>query len=166
MTIYEIDDRLRELEEKLLDGYDADTGEIIDENLVNSVMDEINGLDMARNEKIEGALLIRQECQAEAESLSNEIKRLTAMKKQRERRADRLKDYAKRNLAGEKFKTDRISVTYRKSESVDIEEGTIIPDEYVRVKVEANKTELKKALKDGIIIRGVTLKQNTNMIIK
>jgi hypothetical protein len=166
LTIYDIDDRLRELEYELTEAYDEDTGEILNEERASAVMAEMDALDMARDKKIEGALLLRQELLEEKASLDNEIKRLTARKKKRDRRAERLKDYVTTALGGEKFKTDKISVSYRKSESVDIAEGAEIPDEYVRVKVEANKTELKKALKSGVKIQGVTLKQNVNMIIK
>lgn len=166
MTIYNIDDRLRELDERLSEAFDEDTGEILDEELVNAIMDEISALDVAREKKIEGALLMRQEALEEAASIANEIKRLTAAKKQRERRADRLKNYAEMALAGEKFKTDMISVSYRKSEAVEITDETSLPVNFWKVKKEPMKTEIKKAIKRGEDVAGAVLVKKMNMIIK
>ena len=81
MTIYEIDDRIRECEGALMDAVDEETGEITDEELAQRLNKELAALDVARERKIEGACLLRREALASAEAIAAEIQRLTRMKK-------------------------------------------------------------------------------------
>lgn len=64
-----------------------------------------------------------------------------------------------------KFPTGRIS--FRRSESVEIENEALIPKKYIRVteKREPNKVEIKKALKEGLKVRGAFLQENKNIQI-
>jgi len=77
-------------------------------------------------------------------------------------------DYLMRSEKISKLDIDVYNISYRKSENVVIENMSIIPDEYKEVKetISINKNDLKKFLKDGVIIPGCSLKTNENIQIK
>ena len=49
---------------------------------------------------------------------------------------------------------------------MDIAEGTELPDEFMRIKKEPNKTALKEALQNGEIIEGVNLVDKVSLVIR
>lgn len=67
-----------------------------------------------------------------------------------------------------KFEATQGKISYRKSDSVNIENIDIIPKEFIKEKVEisADKTEIKKAIKNGHSVDGAILVTNLNMQIK
>ena len=73
------------------------------------------------------------------------------------------------NLAeGEKLKTDDVSVSWRRSESVICGDAAFLPAKFQRVKttIEADKKALKAALTAGEKIDGVTIEVKQNLVIK
>ena len=73
------------------------------------------------------------------------------------------------NLAeGEKLKTDDVSVSWRRSESVICGDAAFLPAKFQRVKttIEADKKALKEALTAGEKIDGVTIEVKQNLVIK
>ena len=74
----------------------------------------------------------------------------------------------KDNLNKWKFETPKVKLSYRKSDSVEVSDINLLPKEYVKEKVElsADKTALKKALKDGKEIKGVEIVTKLNMQVK
>lgn len=78
-----------------------------------------------------------------------------------------LKRYISGYLEGTSFESARVKVSFRKSESLEILEGAVIPDEYLKFKEpEVNKTDLKKAIKEGLQLPGVSIVENQNIQIK
>ncbi|SEN97256.1 virus Gp157, partial [Peptostreptococcus russellii] len=72
-------------------------------------------------------------------------------------------------LDKKKIETSIGKLAIRTSKAVEISADiNTLPDEYKRIKtiVEANRTELKKALKQGIEIDGVELVENYNLNIR
>ena len=70
-------------------------------------------------------------------------------------------------LNGENFKTDRVTVSYRKSEAIELEDKICVPDKYfVPQEPKLDKTGLKKAIKAGEEFGGVHLVERQNMSIK
>lgn len=69
---------------------------------------------------------------------------------------------------GEKIKTDDVSVSWRKSESVVCGDAAFLPEKFQRVKttIEADKKALKEALTAGEKIEGVSLETRQNLVIK
>jgi len=102
-------------------------------------------------------------------TIDNEIKRLQAMKKQNNNVIDRLKNslVSAIELFGE-FKIGTNTFGLRKSERVEIEDVNLLPKEFKTVKVteQANKIEIKKALKLGQEIKNTYLKEIYNLKIK
>lgn len=158
MTIYEID-------KEILNCIDLETGEIID-------IDRLNDLQLERDTKIENVACWIKELKAEAEAIKAEKLALAERQKVAENKAESLKKWLAYALDGQKFKTSKCSISYRKSESVEVtEEGlnNLIKehDELLTYKApEPNKTAIKQALKDGLSVQGVQLVQNTSTIIK
>lgn len=161
MKLYEINAqlaRLVELDTERL--VDTETGEIL-------TIEALEQLQMDRAEKIEGCLLVIKNKTAEAEAIDMEIKRLSERKKALENKVKWIREYVGYSLNGEKFSTARVAVSYRKSESVEITCATDeLPEEFRKITYTPDKTNLKKALKDGAEIPGVQLVTKNNMQIK
>lgn len=153
MTLYEINTALMAL-------IDDETGEITD-------FDKFSELEMTLAEKRENILLWIKNLNADAKAIREEEKTLAERRKVIENKAENLRKYIESDLAGEKFKTARVSVSYRKSTAVNVLDLSAIPAEYLRVKEpEADKTAIKEALKNGEVIEGVELVENVSMQIK
>lgn len=153
MNLYEID-------AAILDCVDTETGEIFD-------IEKVEELEMTRDAKVENICLWIKNLKAEAEALKAEKDVFAQRQKAVENKAESLKRYISNYLEGTAFKSAKVQVSFRKSESVEIEEGAIIPDEYLRFKEpEVKKAELKQALKLGKQIDGVRIVENNNIQIK
>jgi hypothetical protein len=107
---------------------------------------------------------------AEAEALKAEKMRLAARQAAAEKKAEGIKKYITESMdsaGGEKIKTSKVAIGWRKSESVQINAGAFLPDEYLTYKEpEPNKAAIKKALKAGTSIDGATLVTTNNIQIK
>ena len=158
MTIYEID-------EKILNCIDLETGEIID-------IDKLNELELERDAKIENVACWIKELKAEAEAIKAEKLALAERQRVAENKAESLKKWLAYALNGEKFKTAKCSVSFRKTESVEVTDEGLSNlmkehDELLTYKApEPNKKAIKQAIKDGLSVEGVRLGCNTSVIIK
>ena len=158
MTIYEIN-------EEILNCIDLETGEIID-------IDRLNDLQLERDAKIENVACWIKELKAEAEAIKAEKLALAERQKVAENKAESLKKWLAYALQGEKFKTAKCSVSFRKTESVEVTDEGLNNlmkehDELLTYKApEPNKKAIKDAIKDGLSVQGVCLECNTSVIIK
>lgn len=158
MTLYQINE---ELEQALMNSVDPDTGEIIEDTSA------LDALAIARDEKIENIALYIKNSKALAEAIRAEEQKLAARRKTAENRAEWLKQYLSKNLAGEKFSSPKVSISWRKSESVDVKDVWCIPADYLTYSdPKPNKTLLKKAIKEGQWFEGVELVETQNIQIK
>lgn len=81
--------------------------------------------------------------------------------------AQRCKDYLSYALDGEKLKTARVSVSYRKVESVAIDDLASLTEEYIRIpEPQADKTAIKKAIKAGKEVAGAHIEESKNVIVR
>jgi hypothetical protein len=106
----------------------------------------------------------------DVDAISEEIKRLQALKKAKDNTIQRLKDTvvnAMQIYGIEKVETPTLKLSIRRSEAVEVDDN-FDNDIYVFVKVTytPDKTKLKEAIKRGESIQGVTLKENYNLQIK
>lgn len=153
MNLYEID-------AAILGCVDVETGEIFD-------IDKLEELELARDVKVENICLWIKNLKAEAEALKAEKEVFAQRQKAAENKMESLKRYISGYLEGTAFESAKVKVSFRKSEAVEIMEGAVIPDEYLRFKEpEINKTALKTALKSGVSIAGVHIIENQNIQIK
>lgn len=159
-ALYEIENQIQDLIAK---AFDPETGELIDTDAV----DQLDELEMERDRKIENIALYIKNLRSDAVQYKAEKEIFAKKQKSAENRADSLEAYLQGFLHGEKYKSTKVSITYRTSQSVHIDcEPWLLPDKFQKVEYSADKTELKKALKNGEQISGVWLSDNISMQIK
>lgn len=160
MNLYEIN---AELEAAFNAAIDPETGEILDE----SMAEQFEQLQVDRETKINNTACLIKNLKAEAAALKAERDAFATRQKTAERKAETLTKYLAAFLNGEKFKSTEVSISWRKSESLEVTDLLQIPDEYLTYKMpEANKTAIKAAIKAGTEVPGVQIVQNMNMSIK
>jgi hypothetical protein len=152
---------LYEIEQAILDCVDCETGEIIDQERLDNLM-------MERSAKIESVALWVKNLESDAVAYKAEKEAFAKREKQATDKAKRLKEWLARVCEGEKFNTPRCAVSFRTSESVEIDEGATLPGEYTRIKTttEPDKAGIKAALKAGTEIAGCRLVSNVNTKIQ
>lgn len=151
---------LFELDAALYECVDAETGELIDE-------DKLNELLMERDEKVENIALWIKNLKAQAVAIKQEEDSLAKRRKVAENKAESLSGYLLRYLNGSKFETPKVKISYRKSESLEVSETAVIPEEWYKPQdPKLDKAGLKKAVKDGLEIEGVELVEKQNIQIK
>ena len=162
MTLYEIN---KELEELIANSIDPETGELM---IDPEQLDELN---MARDEKIEQTALYIKNLKAEAAAIKAEMDNLKSRYDSAKNKAERLSEYIKDILAGEKFQTAKVAISYRNATSVEINPDVFFAraanGKYFRVKdPEADKKAIADAIKSGETIEGAELVTKTSMTIK
>lgn len=143
---------------------DTDTGEILD---VEQYLDMAEALDT----KLENLALYIKNQQAEADMIKAEADKLAERAKAKANEAKRCKEYLSSFMAnyydGKKFETARVRLSWRSSESVEVNGIDALPDEYLRFKdPEPDKAKIKAALKAGVELKGCTLVAKQNLQIK
>lgn len=152
--------KLYEIDQAILNCIDAETGEIINAEMLDN-------LQMERDVKIENIALYIKDLKAEAEALKAEKLAFAERQRVAENKVESLKNYLSYVLKGQAFKTVKASVSFRKSQIVDVPDILALDENFVRYKdPEADKTAIKEAIKAGQIVKGATLIENTSIIIK
>lgn len=152
---------LYEIDNEILGCVDMETGEIIDE-------ERLAALEMERDAKIEGIILWRKDLMAEAEAVKTEGKKLYDRARVCENKAEQLKRYIEHALEGNKFKTERCSVSYRSSKSVVIDDLLSIGSDYIKPFSEdwISKSKIKEAIDAGKEVKGAHIEEKQSIIIK
>ena len=152
---------LYEIDNEIMSCVDLETGEIIDE-------EKLDALGMEREKKIEGVILWRKDILAEAKAVKEEAKALYDRARACENKAETLKKYIEKALGGEKFKTDRCTVSYRASKSVVIDDVFQLPPDVWKELSEdwISKTKIKDLIEAGKEVRGAHIEEKQGIIIK
>ena len=152
--------RLYDIDQAILKCIDVETGEVID-------AEQLDKLQMERDEKIENVACWIKDLKAEAEALKNEKQALAERQKVAENKAESLKKWLVYALDGQAFKTVRASVSFRMTDKVEVADIYKLDENFVRYREpEADKDAIKKAIKAGQEVAGATLVKNTSVIIK
>ena len=159
----------REIDEAILALVDEETGELLD-------AEAFEQLQMERERKAENMALWALDLKDEQESIRNEIKRLQARLAAAERKEKSLRDYLGLVLGGEKLKTARITVSYRRTRAVEVEdEETLrqwaqsdpIGEDVLRYKEpEISKAEIKRLISEGHTVPGAEMIERMSVQIK
>lgn len=153
MTLYEINDAI-------LNCIDTETGEIIDEEMLTA-------LEMEHDAKVESIALWIKELKAEAEAIKTEKLNLAHRQSVAENKAKSLENYLATFLDGQKFKTAKCAISYRKSDSVEVDDITKVPAQFLKfAEPTVDKATAKKLLKAGETIDGLHLAEKQNISIK
>lgn len=151
---------LFEIDQKITDCVDLETGEIID-------MEMLQALEMERGKKIKNIALWIKNLKAEAEALKAQKDAFAARQKAVENKMDSLKRYLTDALDGKGVKETEFTISFRKTVGTDITDVAAIPDEFlIRQEPKLDKASLLAALKHGAIIPGVQLKESLAMTLK
>lgn len=133
--------------------------------------DTLASINDALENKADSYVAIIKSLEADNKVIDEEIKRLRQRKSTNENGIKRLKEslqQAMEETGKEKFKTSLNSYSIAKNPpTLYVQEENSIPKQYyVEQKPKLNKTELLKAVKDGLEIKGVELKQNRSLRVR
>lgn len=150
MTLYEID-------KAISDCIDEETGEILD-------FDKLDKLQMDRTAKIENVVAWIENLKNHVAGLEEQEQIFKARKQKAKAEVEGLKTWLSYALNGQRFETVKAKVTFRKSESVAIEDESILPSEYWKTVTtqEPDITAIKEALKAGKSVSGAKLEERLN----
>lgn len=161
MTLYEIDQQIANL-------IDPETGEVLD-------FEAFAELQMDRDKKIENMALWVKEMTANAKAIKDEVEQLTKRKRSLEANADRLKKYIAQALDGQKFQTPRVSISYRKSTALEVDNpeelGTWLNtsghvDLVVYQPPTIDKRGVTALIKAGEDVRGASLVERQSLTVR
>ena len=153
LTLYQIN-------EQILECIDTETGELLD-------ADKLAELFIAKEEKIKNVGEWYLNLCAEAKALKEEKEKFAARQKAVENKAESLKRWLDFALQGERFKSTTVQISYRKSEQVIIDDIYKVDERFLKyAEPTADKTEIKKALKQGEEIFGCHIETKSNISIK
>lgn len=152
-TLYEID-------AAIVDCVDEETGEIIDEEKLNSLL-------MERSAKLEGVALWIKNLDSDAAAIRAEREALEKRQKAAENKAASLRIWLANALSGQKFSTARVAISYRKSVSTVVDSESVAK-KWCRKKIiyTPDKAAIKEALLSGMKIKGCRLVEKQNIQIK
>ena len=160
MTLWEIDKRISDILETGMH-IDEETGEVF-------LPEDLDLLNIERDEKIEGIALYIKNLKAEAEAIHTEIDRMKDRAESKKKKAERLAQYLSSVLCGQKFETAKTSLSFRKSSVVQINNELLVPEEFMKIKTEKkpDKTAIANWIKSGNFIPGCELVEKQNLQIK
>lgn len=167
MKLYEIDSQITDLIE---DAIDPETGEINEEAYT-----KLEQLQMERDKKVENIVLWIKDLNAEALAIKAEKNALAQRQAQAEKKAESLKKYLTYALNGQKFKTARCAVSYRKSEALEIRNEEQVlhyfgafddRDQFIKVEESVRKDAVKDYMKEHGPVAGAEIVERVSVILK
>lgn len=163
MRLYDLEVRVRELTDALSLSVDAETGEIAE-----GAIAELEAALKERDERVLDIACYYREVMAEAGAVKAEAERLRARMQVLTNRADRLKDLIAGALQPGETRSDaRVRLSWRKTKSVVVSTvPELLPAEFQRTKVEADKVALRKALDGGATIEGAYIAEDASLQIR
>lgn len=160
MKIYEINAALEEALSNLT--VDEETGEIVG-------MEQIQALQMAKEEKLLSIGKYIKSLDAEVNALYKELNALDTRIMQKEKQQDRLVYFIESEAEkGKKLEDPQCVLSWRKSVKTKIENEAVLPREYIRIKSSEapDLSAISKAIKEGKDVPGAILEQRWNLQIK
>lgn len=156
-TLYELTDQYKMLqnfiEENNVEGFELALSQIIGDI----------------GEKLEGYAMVLKNIESDIAGIKSEEKRLADRRKAMESNLARIKENmadALLTVEGNRVKTEKFTFSFRKSTSVQIENDTAIPPQFIKVEKTISRSELAKALKEGEQIEGAQLVENQSLSIR
>lgn len=162
MKLYEIPGTIRAALDRI--EVDEETGEII-----NAA--DLDAVEAEAHEKLESTALYVRELNAEADALKAEIERLTDRRRSLEKRSTFLKCLMLQGLdamGATKLKTPMVTISVRTSKAVELDADAldVLPEGFIRIKREADKTAIKAAIERGFCMLGAHLVENRSLTMR
>lgn len=154
-TLYDIIKSIESFEFEV----DEETGEILN-------MAELDALQVDKETKVENIALFIKNLKADAAMYADEEKAFAQRKKAAANKADRLTKYLAAMLAGEKYKSARVAITWKPSEAVNITSIDELPQGYYVTEKKPDKMKIRQAIKNGEQVPGAVLVERENIQVK
>jgi hypothetical protein len=167
LTVFEIKKEFYDLANLMVDDLvvDETTGEILEDNteLLQGMLAE---LEATKEEKLTNIEYIKRDLKIRQEALKAEARRIAEKAKSLENNQKRLLELQDFLLGGEKLKGDKFTFFYGSSESLDIVDESAVPADYVSFVPKVDKTALKKDVKNGLEIEGITINKKISLRVR
>lgn len=151
---------LYEIQDEILDCIDTETGEIIDAQ-------KLDGLQMAKAEKIQNIALWIKNLRADVAALEAEERAFKKRKTAAKNKLDALTAYLSGFLNGEKIKADKFSISWTTSQSTEVVDSEQVPLDYWDTPEPVlSKQRILHDLRAGEEIPGVKLSEKKSIVIK
>lgn len=147
------------------DAYAEENGGVVPDDLAEI----IDGLELAREDKMHAVALYIKEIEAAADACKDAEETIRTRRKFHEGKAERLREYLSRVVVpGEKREWADAKISWRRSEAVEIISLDRIPSAYIDVRVEhvPKKDAIKASIKAGNVVDGAELAIRQNLQIK
>lgn len=156
-NLYDIDAKIMEC---MANCIDPDTGEII-----NS--EQLEALQMERQTKLENVALYIKNLKADAAMYKAEKQAFAERQAAAEKRAESLSEWLRKALDGQKFKTEKAEVNFRKTQKVEILDIWDLNEDLLKYSDPTpDKAAIKRAIKAGEEVKGAKLVDDISMTIK
>lgn len=152
-NLYEIDAQITEC-------FDADTGELLDAEKLENLMIE-------KENKLENVALWIKNLKADAAMYKAEKTAFAERQAAAERKAESLTMWLKNALDGQKFKTEKAEVNFRKTQKVEVIDIWELNEDFVKYSDPTpDKAAIKRAIKAGEDVKGAKLIDDISISIK
>lgn len=152
-NLYEIDTQITEC-------FDADTGELLDAEKLENLMIE-------KENKLENVALWIKNLKADAAMYKAEKTAFAERQAAAERKAESLTEWLKNALNGQKFKTEKAEVSFRKTSKVEVLDIWELNEDFVKYSDPTpDKAAIKRAIKAGEDVKGAKLIDDISISIK
>ncbi len=166
MKLYELDQEIEKVEEAYNEYAEEHAGDVTD----FPYEAQYEALQGERDEKILNLGSWFKNLSAESKAFADEIKVLQQKKKVRDNKMNWVKDFINSYLkVGEKINDTRVQLSWRKSESIQINDRfdmSKLSSFFKVVTEDVNKSKVKEHLKQGEKFEGIELLQKNNLQIK
>jgi len=165
MTTFKILEEIRALYSLMVEC--DENGELLHSS--DDLKDFVREIKQNKEEKLNSMQDLKIELQHSINAYDEKIAKLSARKSALSNDMERIKQLQLMLLDGEKCKTDEYNFYFMTTKSVNISDNvspTDLDEEFQRVKVEFDKTKIKKALQDGVYVMGAEIVENKSLVIK
>ena len=167
MKLYELNN---EIEQLIDESVDHETGEIKD------ISEALEKLQMEKLDKVSNVVLAIKNESSFINAIDAEIETLTEKKRSIQNKTKWLKEYLARNLeVGKKIETPNFTISWRKSDSIEISDLVILEDLYEKdprfvtkkIVYSPDKIAAKKIYKETLVLpEGFSFIEKQNLQIK
>jgi len=131
----------------------------------------LDSIEMQMENKVNNIVRYSKNLELTALAINTEIARMTDLKKGYEKKSEALIDYISNTMQRngiEKIDTEVCKLSFRKSSTVEIDDTTKIPKEYVveKVSYSPDKKAIKEAIEKGVTVDGAHIENHKNLQIK
>lgn len=162
MKLYEIDNSLRELWNKIIE----QDGELLEED-----MQALESLEIAKEEKVKGYGVVYREIVSDIAKVKEEIDRLKKIGKRLQSKADWLSSSLSmfmQNNGMKDYKSVEVNIGFGTSKSLYVEDESKLAKKWFRVKkvTEIDKQAIKDFIANGGKVKGCQIVEKQNIQIK